>query len=424
MAPLKTIDDTFFATWQSAALRPGELQEHDPAAPRRWGPLLFAITVGAVSLSGGLFFEALLVGASTRSAGLFALGVLVASPLIVAVSAYASAIMAHLWLRLLGGAHRPFRDTFASVCYATAPALFNVIPLLGGLISSIWQLCALVIGLRRAQRTSFGRALFATVMSYGTSVVLAVALALGIRVGVVEAFKIPSGAMMPSLMIGDHVFVTKIGHAGAAPRRGEVVVFRFPENRQQDFVKRAISLPGDTLEVIEGRPIINGLLLPHCRVGTFDYEGRRAEMFVEYLEDRAYLTLFDANPDELTCKDAADCGAGSCRGGICGVLQGPYHVPPGETWVMGDNRNNSHDSRSWRGGRGGGVPFDDIKGRVSLVWMSFGPHGGVAQDRLFVDLNKTPVVPGTDAALQVALARCLSERPPVASATPPPGEKR
>ena len=90
---------------------------------------------------------------------------------------------------------------------------------------------------------------------------------------------------------------------------------------------------------------------------------------------------------------------------------------------MGDNRYNSHDSRSWRGGQGGGVPFANIKGRAMFVWMSFRPGGGIATDRLFVNVMgrpKLPKLPDFDnPTLQPALDKCMRERPPVSQTTPP-----
>jgi signal peptidase I len=87
---------------------------------------------------------------------------------------------------------------------------------------------------------------------------------------------------------------------------------------------------------------------------------------------------------------------------------------------MGDNRNNSHDSRSWRGGLGAGVPFENIKGRAMFVWMSFGPGGGISQDRLFVNVMGRPKLPAEhDAALESGLEKCLQTRPPVSQTTPP-----
>jgi signal peptidase I len=273
---------------------------------------------------------------------------------------------------------------------------------------------------------------------YAESIGIAVAVALLLRAFVVEAFKIPSGSMIPTLAIGDHIFVNKFTYgplvpwtdkrlfAHLPPSRADVMVFKFPENKEQDFIKRVIAEPGDKLEAINGRPVINGWLVPHCKVGQFHYENHTAELFVEFLGDKSYLTLFDADPDDQTCAGGEDCGAGlACRSGICGILQGPFRVAQDEVWVMGDNRNNSHDSRSWRGGLGAGVPFENIKGRAMFVWMSFGPGGNIAQDRLFVNVLGRPKLPASqEAALQPAVDKCMRERPPVAQTTPPPAGRR
>jgi signal peptidase I len=275
---------------------------------------------------------------------------------------------------------------------------------------------------------------------YAESIGIAVAVALILRAFVVEAFKIPSGSMIPTLAIGDHIFVNKFTYgplipwtdkrlfSRLPPTRADVMVFKFPENKEQDFIKRVIAEPGDTLEAINGRPVINGWLVPHCYVGQFHYELRTVELFVEYLGDKSYFTLFDANPDDQSCAAGEDCSAAGlvCRGGVCGTLQGPFKVAPEEVWVMGDNRNNSHDSRSWRAGRGGGVPFENIKGRAMFVWMSFGPGGGIAQDRLFVNVLGRPKLPSSqEAALGPALDKCMRDRPPIEQTTPPgPGTRR
>jgi signal peptidase I len=165
--------------------------------------------------------------------------------------------------------------------------------------------------------------------------------------------------------------------------------------------------------------------VPHCRVGTFRHDGHLSELFVEFLEDESYFTLFDSNPDDDVCVQTEDCAPGlSCKSGLCGLAQGPFRVAEGEAWVMGDNRNNSHDSRSWRGGLGGGVPFENIKGRAMFVWMSFGSGGGIAQDRLFVNVMGRPrLPPGQDPALTSALEKCLLERPSVSETTPPTARK-
>ncbi len=273
---------------------------------------------------------------------------------------------------------------------------------------------------------------------YAESIGIAVAVALLLRAFVVEAFKIPSGSMIPTLAIGDHIFVNKFTYGPLVPwtdgrlwtrlppNRGDVMVFKFPENKEQDFIKRTIATPGDTLEAIDGRPIINGMVAPHCYVGPFKAEGRTADLYVEYLEDKSYFTLFENKPDDRVCVTPDDCGAGSmCKSGVCGsVIQGPFYVREGEAWVMGDNRNNSHDSRSWRGGMGAGVPFENIKGRAMFVWMSFSQGGGIAQDRLFVNVMGRPTLPSSaDPNLRSALEKCLSTRPSVAQTTPPAPKK-
>jgi signal peptidase I len=251
---------------------------------------------------------------------------------------------------------------------------------------------------------------------YAESIGIAVGVALLLRAFVVEAFKIPSGSMLPTLQIQDHIFVNKFAYgpsipftktrllSSLPPQYGDVMVFEFPDpvpsNPRQDFIKRVIALEGDTLEVESGHPIINGWRVPNCRVGDYEfYEGddaslKRGELYVEFLNEYSYLTLFEEGHSESN--------------------QGPYTVKPGEVWVLGDNRNNSSDSRAWYGGRGGGVPYPNIKGRAMFVWW------GVTPERLLVHVLGKPRLPKVAPdALARAVDKCVAERPPVEQTTPP-----
>jgi len=271
------------------------------------------------------------------------------------------------------------------------------------------------------------------IREYAESIGIAVGVALILRAFAVEAFKIPSGSMIPTLVVGDHIFVNKFSYGPLVPwtserlfermppSRGDVMVFKFPENEEQDFIKRVIAVPGDKLEAIDGRPIINGWLVPDCKVGPFRYDGKDAELYVEYLGDQSFFTLFDDPPSSEACESSRDCMNGlTCRAGMCGVLQGPFHVAKDEVWVMGDNRNNSHDSRSWRAGLGAGVPFKNIKGRAMFVWLSFGAGGAFASDRMMVNVMGKPTLPSGYESLQPAVDKCLRDRP--AQTTPPPSK--
>ncbi len=280
---------------------------------------------------------------------------------------------------------------------------------------------------------------------YGESIFIAVLVALLLRAFVVEAFKIPSRSMVPTLAVGDHIFVNKFAYgpiipftnkrlfSQLPPGRGEVIVFQFPEQPDQDFIKRVIGLPGDRIEAIDGRPRINGWLAPRCEVGEFSYvEGHgefarhHGKLYVEYLGEEAYLTFFDhtmmsRGTEPVACKQDADCAPGQgCADGACGELQGPYTVQPGQTFMMGDNRMNSHDSRGWFGGRGGGVPFSYIRGSALFVWMSFTTAGSIAWDRIGVSVMGVPKLPGEfDEKLRGRIAECIDAHPGAAAATPP-----
>ena len=188
---------------------------------------------------------------------------------------------------------------------------------------------------------------------YFESLVIAVVLALFIRTFVVQAFKIPTGSMEQNLLIGDHLLVNKFvfgptlgsGERAILPvkdiHRLDVVVFKYPEEPERDFIKRVIGLPGETLEVRNKRVYVNG--------------ERIEEPYVYYLEDPPAL------PQEMELPNGLPGLSGDAR-----EQYGPVTVPPGHYFVMGDNRDNSQDSRYW-----GFLPRENVKGKALVIYWSY-----------------------------------------------------
>jgi signal peptidase I len=227
--------------------------------------------------------------------------------------------------------------------------------------------------------------------------VLQVALATTARSVFVEAFKIPSGGMMPTLLQQDHIFVDKRAYRSDSPKRGDIVVYTSIEHPEADFVHRVIAAAGDTVAFEDGRPLINGWRVPHCDVGTTKMDsGSTAEVEVEFLDGRAYLTLRD--------------------GGMHDPL-GPWTLEDGELFVVGDNRDNSADSRTWFGGKGGGLPRANIKGRASQIWLGFsGTEPDFSRTGIALD---SVTLPRSMEALGPKLHACLKD-PPAQTIPPPP----
>lgn len=198
-----------------------------------------------------------------------------------------------------------------------------------------------------------------------------------------EPFKIPSGSMIPTLRVGDLILVNKFHYgirlpvfntklmANNDPQRGDVMVFRYPPQPSLDYIKRVVGLPGDEVAYLNKSLTINGQPVPKiAQPEFFDNDSMRyAQQFRETLGSRSYNTLNDderpafiPGASEFAFKD-------SCRYSVEGVV---CKVPEGHYFLMGDNRDNSLDSRYW-----GFVPEANIVGRAFFVWMNFGDLGRI-----------------------------------------------
>jgi signal peptidase I len=199
---------------------------------------------------------------------------------------------------------------------------------------------------------------------------IAAIVALFIRQYVVEAFKIPSGSMIPTLAIGDHLLVNKFIYGPRIPftdtrifiwkepKRGEIIVFKYPENEDKNFIKRVVGLPGDKIEIIKGKLFINDQPVPLTGLGVYDEKEQvsgspfydKPKMFEEDLGAVKHRIMY--------MRDQS------------GYDFGPKLVPKESVFVMGDNRDNSQDSRVW-----GFVNYSKILGRALIIYWSWDGNG-------------------------------------------------
>jgi len=232
---------------------------------------------------------------------------------------------------------------------------------------------------------------------YTEAFLTALLIAFFLRAFLVEAFKIPSKSMVPNLLVGDHIFVNKfvygirlpltkkwIAHF-SEPKRGEVIVFIYPRNDSLDFIKRVVGLPGDKVSLKDDQLLINGekvntypvvvkgvdpknrRRLEVARVEGKDFGKRFTELpyFTEWKDFAFFVeTLGEVNHYVQHAKEA-------------GSENLEITVPEGHLFVMGDNRDNSSDSREW-----GFVPVENIKGRAMFIWLSLDhDQGGIRWNR-------------------------------------------
>jgi signal peptidase I len=173
------------------------------------------------------------------------------------------------------------------------------------------------------------------------------------RAEVLEAFKIPAGSMIPTLQVGDHLLVDK---RARSVQRGDIIVFRYPPEPDKDFVKRVIGVGGDLVEVRDNVPFVNGQPIERrgvegaCEYQDYnevadDWRTQRCLAFDETIDGHTYRVVHDVKEEPHSSR--------------------PFQVPPGAYWVLGDNRDNSHDSRFW-----GAVPAKNVKGTARAIWWA------------------------------------------------------
>ena len=193
-----------------------------------------------------------------------------------------------------------------------------------------------------------------------------------------EPFKIPSGSMIPTLLVGDLILVNKYHYGirlpvintrlteGAAPQRGDVMVFRYPPKPSLDYIKRVVGVPGDEVAYLNKRLSINGKPVETSSIPEFFDEDsmRYVRQFEEKLGEKSHRLLNDDDRPAFIPGVEDFPYRNNCRYSVEGVV---CTVPPGHYFMMGDNRDNSLDSRFW-----GFVPEKNIVGRAVLVWMNFG----------------------------------------------------
>ena len=205
----------------------------------------------------------------------------------------------------------------------------------------------------RPQFNSTGREMGKKVKEYAEAIIIAILIALFIRTFVVQAFKIPSGSMKPTLQIGDHILVNKFIYGVkvpfvrstlipiSEPKRGDIIVFIYPQDRTKDFIKRVVAIGGDRVEIRNKEIYVNDVL-------SEDTHGVYVDPVVM--------------PGAMQPRDN----------------MGPVEVPKGTVFVMGDNRDQSYDSRFW-----GFVDLKDVMGEAFMIYWSWnGDERSVRWDRI------------------------------------------
>ena len=202
-----------------------------------------------------------------------------------------------------------------------------------------------------------------------------------LRSFLVEPFKIPSSSMVPTLLVGDFILVNKFAYGVRLPvlnrkvidvgnpQRGDVMVFRYPEDPSLDYIKRVVGVPGDRIEYRGKRLTVNGTPVPTRQIDDYLSKERMqfSRRFIETLNGHAHEILIDEDAPAFGAPSRSFPFASNCTYNMSGLA---CTVPPGHYFMMGDNRDNSSDSRVW-----GFVPDENIVGKAFFIWLNLNELG-------------------------------------------------
>ncbi len=256
-----------------------------------------------------------------------------------------------------------------------------ILVILAAVTGVIWLVDALFFAKgRRAAATADDAPSQPLVVEYARSFFPVILAVLIFRSFIAEPFRIPSGSMMPTLDVGDFILVNKFAYglrwpvldskflSIGEPKRGDVVVFRYPRDPTQNWIKRVIGLPGDVISFHDHTLMINGKPVPKYDSKPYTDDGSKES------PDMAQVGTQASEEDLLGVKHAVLTIPGMNRS-----PQGTWTVPQGHYFVMGDNRDNSMDSRYW-----GFLPEKNLVGKAFLIWLSWRgfDHGVIAFNRI------------------------------------------
>ncbi|OOZ42027.1 signal peptidase I [Solemya pervernicosa gill symbiont] len=247
------------------------------------------------------------------------------------------------------------------------PAVLVLATLVTGVI---WAADAMFFAKCRAAQASGGETKEPVAVEWSRSFFPVIFVVLILRSFVAEPFRIPSGSMMPTLLVGDFILVNKFSYGLrlpvadtkvielGSPKRGDVVVFRYPKNPSIDYIKRVVGIPGDKVGYFNKQLYINGNPIKQKSKGVYIGDGAGAEMTGASLRDES---LEGVEHEILVVPDSNG-------------MEGEIVVPKGQYFVMGDNRDRSNDSRYW-----GTVSDKHLVGKAFFIWMNWDWNGGGVQ---------------------------------------------